>query len=242
MTEIKWTSKQIKLSELKDYEHNPRKISKKDFDKLVKSLKEDGYHGRILANLDNVIIGGHSRVKALLAAGYSKDDLIEVLVPDQMLTEENFKRINIRDNLSYGDFDMDILANVFDYDDLIEWGMSEDLLPTLDVIDSVTEDDDKVDSNVETRVKLGDVWILGDHRLMCGDSTSADNVSKLMAEHKPNLMVTDPPYGVEYDASWRDHIDKGKTVANLKVHNDDRADWQEAYALFPGNVAYVWHD
>jgi DNA modification methylase len=87
----------------------------------------------------------------------------------------------------------------------------------------------------------GDLWQLGAHRLICGDSTSADVVGRLLGDVRPLLMVTDPPYGVEYDPSWRNQAGAAKTKRTGKVLNDDRADWREAWALFPGDVAYVWH-
>jgi len=88
---------------------------------------------------------------------------------------------------------------------------------------------------------LGDLWQLGPHRLICGDSTAADVVGRLLGNVKPQLMVTDPPYGVEYDPSWRNQAGAAKTKRTGKVLNDDRADWREAWLLFPGDVAYVWH-
>lgn len=94
--------------------------------------------------------------------------------------------------------------------------------------------------------QIGDVWLLGEHRLMCGDSTSADDVDKLCGVLQPILMVTDPPYGVDYDANWRNEALRadgtpigGRAVG--VVHNDDNASWKEAYELFTGSVAYVWH-
>jgi DNA modification methylase len=87
----------------------------------------------------------------------------------------------------------------------------------------------------------GDLWQLGAHRLICGDSTSADVVGRLLYNVRPLLMVTDPPYGVEYDPSWRNAAGAARTRRTGKVLNDDRADWREAWALFPGDVAYVWH-
>jgi DNA modification methylase len=87
----------------------------------------------------------------------------------------------------------------------------------------------------------GDLWILGKHRLLCGDGTSATDVERLLAGATPHLMVTDPPYGVEYDPSWRNQAGVSSTSRTGKVANDDRADWREAWALFPGEVAYVWH-
>jgi DNA modification methylase len=88
----------------------------------------------------------------------------------------------------------------------------------------------------------GDLWLLGKHRLLCGSSTVADDVARILDGSKPNLMATDPPYGVDYDPSWRQEAGFGSAgMATGKVLNDDRADWREAWALFPGNVAYVWH-
>lgn len=88
----------------------------------------------------------------------------------------------------------------------------------------------------------GDVWVMGRHRIVCGSSTEADTVAKVLGDVRPHLMVTDPPYGVEYDPGWRARAGVNKNTRKMgKVLNDDRADWREAWALFPGDVAYVWH-
>jgi DNA modification methylase len=94
----------------------------------------------------------------------------------------------------------------------------------------------------------GDVWVLGKHRIVCGDSTDADTVAKALNGATPHLMVTDPPYGVEYDPNWRNEASRSGALTHTigatavgKVENDGRADWREAWALFPGDVAYVWH-
>lgn len=93
--------------------------------------------------------------------------------------------------------------------------------------------------------KLGDLWTLGSHRLLCGDSTDPANVNKLLNNEVPFIMTTDPPYGVSYNATWRDSRDgqfgDGAPVMRGKVENDDRKDWSAAYKLFPGDVCYVWH-
>jgi DNA modification methylase len=90
--------------------------------------------------------------------------------------------------------------------------------------------------------RLGDIWLLADHRVGCGDSTSAADVTPVLAGSEPHLMIADPPYGVSYEPSWRArrNLSTGK-LAQGKVLNDDRADWREAYALFSGDVAYIWH-
>lgn len=89
----------------------------------------------------------------------------------------------------------------------------------------------------------GDLWLLGEHRIVCGDSTDKATVATLLGDEKPHLMVTDPPYGVEYDAKWRGAgglLGKSTRAVGL-VENDDRSDWSDAWVLFPGDVAYVWH-
>ncbi|MDP2737438.1 MAG: site-specific DNA-methyltransferase [Pseudorhodobacter sp.] len=106
---------------------------------------------------------------------------------------------------------------------------------------AVEGEDDIPEPPVTPVSVAGDLWLLGSHRLICGDSTSADVVGRLLGDVKPLLMVTDPPYGVEYDPSWRNQAGAAKTKRTGKVLNDDRADWREAWSLFPGDVAYVWH-
>lgn len=105
-------------------------------------------------------------------------------------------------------------------------------------------DPEEVPPVPETPVsRPGDIWLLGDHRLICGSSTDAETVGALLGDDRPNLMVTDPPYGVNYDPAWREReLDTWKAPrATGKVQNDDRADWTDAWALFPGAAAYVWH-
>ncbi len=145
---ISWESTHIKIKDLKDYPINPRRISKKDFERLVNDLKQDGYHRRILVNNDNTIIGGHARKKALIAAGFQQDDEIEVLKAQRPLDENEFKRLNIRDNLPFGEFDIDILANYFEPSELIEWGMPPEWLPG-----SISEDIEST-TNEEVEEKL----------------------------------------------------------------------------------------
>lgn len=129
---ISWASKTIKIKDLKEYSNNPRKITKKEFEKLVRSIKEDGYHQRIMIDSDNTILGGHQRKKALLAAGMTATDTIDVLVPNRKLTEEEIDRINIRDNLGYGSFDFDILSSRLDLDILSKIGMDENMIVGFD--------------------------------------------------------------------------------------------------------------
>lgn len=103
-------------------------------------------------------------------------------------------------------------------------------------------DEDAVPATQERVVaKAGDVWCLGEHRIICGDSTDEAMVAALLSSARPNLMVTDPPYGVNYDPEWRHRAGVNNSSRTGRVENDGRADWAEAWRLFPGNIAYVWH-
>jgi DNA modification methylase len=126
---IEWIETEMPLKALKEYGRNPRRMTKAQFESLVKSIKQDGYHQRLIVNQDGTIIGGHQRKKALKEAGYQSVDKIPVLMPSRQLNEEEFKRLNVRDNLPYGEFDFDMLTADFDIDELKEWGMPENLLP-----------------------------------------------------------------------------------------------------------------
>jgi DNA modification methylase len=107
--------------------------------------------------------------------------------------------------------------------------------------DGLTDPDDIPEPPEDPYVKAGELWALGEHRLLCGDATSPEDVGRVLGGERPALTVTDPPYGVEYDASWRRKLVPGATYREGKVANDDRADWTEAMVLMPGDVAYVWH-
>jgi DNA modification methylase len=138
------------------------------------------------------------------------------------------------------------LGELVDMAELI--GFSDDeLLAILGGRQGLTDPDEAPPLPEEPVTRRGDLWICGNHRILCGDATSAEDVARLLGPVKPNLMVTDPPYGVEYDADWRNRADRangkpyGASAAIGLVTNDERLDWREAYALFPGQIAYVWH-
>jgi hypothetical protein len=100
---------------------------------------------------------------------------------------------------------------------------------------------DAIPEPTDPVVRLGDVWLLGEHRLLCGDATSKTDGERLLNGARPHLMVTDPPYGLNYDPNWRIQARGGSVRSSGKVMNDHRADWREAWALFDGEVAYVFH-
>jgi len=239
---INWHIEKRKISELKDYSKNPRKLTAEQASHLKSSLEKFGVIDKPFINQDNVLIGGHQRVKILKKLGHKE---IEVYVPDRSLDGKEVEELNIRHNKNTGEWDWDILANEFEMDDLISWGFdAEDLIGDIAQLDEEEESDSEcLEPTKNPKTKLGDIYQLGNHRLMCGDSTDADNVSKLLEGNKPILMVTDPPYGVNYDASWREGvvgIGSKCIAAKGKIKNDHKSDWSKSFFLFPGNVAYVW--
>lgn len=122
MQQIQWLESSWRLDQLRPYERNPRHISKTQYKKLKASLEQDGYHTRIKATKDGRVIGGHQRLKALRELGH---ETIIVLIPDRDLSDSEFQRIMIRDNVNNGEWDMDLLSTDFDLEDLRELGVSE---------------------------------------------------------------------------------------------------------------------
>lgn len=185
-----------KISDLIRAEYNPRKITKVQIQELKEGIEEFGLVSPIVVNelkeRYNVIIGGHQRLKILEDLGYTEVDCSIVSLP---LDKE--RKLNIKLNKNGGSFDDDLLKEYFDYEELTEWGFTPDEL--FDKEETTADgliDDDEIPEAKESRVVLGDIWKLGKHRIMCGDSTSSDDVAKLMNGEKADMVFTDPPYGV----------------------------------------------
>lgn len=198
---IEWRTERRNLKDLKDSDKNPRRITKEAFKKLVDSLEQDGYHGRVMVDTNNVIIGGHQRKRALLKAGIKE---IEVLVPSRDLTSEEFDRLNIRDNLPYGDFDFDLLANFFDIDLLVEWGMPEGWLKFEDEDDGDDEDNGVGSGSPNEAQGSADVWVLGKHRLMCGANSLSSDINRLVNSTTKITIVTDQKHVKSIISAWED--------------------------------------
>jgi len=239
------------LDTLVPYARNSRTHSDEQVMQIAASIKEFGWTNPVLVDGDNGIIAGHGRILAAIKLCIKKVPVIELA----HLTETQRKAYILADNklaLNAG-WDLDMLSiELMDLDndgfDLNLLGFGEMELTDLlnDPTAGLTDPDAVPEVPDDPVSKPGDVWLLEKHRLCCGDSTVETNVSALLGDVKPHLMVTDPPYGVEYDASWRNKVKRtnGKpynSMATGKVENDDRTSWLEAWSLFPGEVAYVWH-
>lgn len=239
---ITWTEETRKLSRLKPFEDNPRKITDADLEKLVEKIKTSGYHQRIRITHDNRIIGGHQRLKALKKCGYKE---VAVLVPDAELTNEEYRREVIQDNLQDGSWDVEALAQ-WDLGQLADWGLDVDGLGiSVDPpeVDGLTDEDSVPEAPEEPVSKEGDIWLLGNHRVMCGDSTDAGTVALLMDGQKADQLLTDPPYNVAYEGKTKDAL----TIKNDEMSNDDfRAFLVSCFSaafenMKAGASFYIWH-
>ena len=206
----------IEINKLKPATYNPRQISTKQYKDLKSSVEKFGLVDPIITNKDFTIIGGHQRYKICKELKHKE---IDCVVLD--LSKEEERELNIRLNKNTGDFDMDILANEFDIDELVDWGFKHiDLDINIDKITEGSTEDDHIPEVKESRVKLGDVWKLGKHRLMCGDSTKESDVNKLMNGEKADMVFTDPPYGIDFTGQLLSNTTKdGKKIHNHKGAN-----------------------
>ena len=231
------------IDSLTPYTGNARTHSEAQIEQPAASITEFGFTNPILVDGANGIIAGHGRILAARSLGMDSVPCVELAG----LTDVQKRAYILADNklaLNAG-WDAELLS--LELKELDAKGFDVGLIGFSDEEMAALTDPDAVPETPANPISvLGDVWILGKHRIICGDSCSADDVGKVLGDVKPMLMVTDPPYGVEYDANWRNEADRanGKPYgarAVGRVKNDDRADWTEAWALFPGDVAYVWH-
>lgn len=237
----------MSVAALVPYARNARTHSDAQVAQLAASIREFGFTNPILVDGERGIIAGHGRLLAARKLGLAEVPVIELshLTPAQRRAyvladnklalnagwDDDLLRLELADLRSEG-FDLGLTG----------FGLDEigDLLA--DNTTGLTDPDQVPEVPAEPVSRAGDVWLLGRHRLACGDSTDAATVERLLAGVRPHLMVTDPPYGVEYDPAWRNAALAGSNTARTgKVLNDHRADWREAWSLFPGDVAYVWH-
>jgi len=237
------------LERLKPYARNAKTHGEDQVAKIAASMAQFGWTVPVLVGSDGEVIAGHGRILAATHLGLTD---APVIVLDH-LTEAQRRAYRIADNklTELGAWDEALLAGELqellaeDFD-LSVVGFSDAELDALLAgggdADGGNEGEDEVpETPVDPISRPGDLWLLGPHRLLCGDSTVATDVERVLNGVTPLLMVSDPPYGVEYDPSWRNKAGAASTRRTGKVLNDDRADWREAWALFPGDVAYVWH-
>jgi DNA modification methylase len=229
--------KRVNISVIKPNEENPRFITDQKFKKLVKSIKEfpQMLEVRPLVVDENfMVLGGNMRLKALKSAGVFEIPIQQV----KGWTDDQKKEFIIKDNIGYGEWDWDIVANDWDIQKLKDWGMDLPDFPDTEL--DAEEDDYEETDDLQVDVVLGDLIEIGEHRLLCGDSTDADQVAKLMDGEKADMVFTDPPYGMNA-VSKSGVLSKNYIGDILGDDNTDTAkdSFNLIYSLFP-NALQIW--
>jgi len=210
------TTKQYHIDKLIFAEYNPRQLTKDQYQGLKDSITRFGLVDPVIINKhkerDNIIVGGHQRVKIAKDLGYKEVPCVEV-----NLTPEKERELNIRLNKNTGEWDWDSLANYFDVTDLLEWGFTDDELQFEPELVEGRIDDDEIPEVEEAITKSGDLWLLGEHRVLCGDSTKKEDVEQLMEGHRADMVFTDPPYGVMYRSSKSNTISGDLSQATIPL-------------------------
>ena len=229
---------------LKPWPDNPRINEGEPVEKVAESIKRFGFAAPIVARRENnEIIAGHTRWKAAM-----KLKLPQVPVRFLDLPEREAHLLALADNrlgelAEWDTPDLHALLASYDLGDQMIAGWGERDMRELEraaLGDAELDDDEAPELPVTPVTKPGDLWLLGKHRLVCGDATDSKAVGLAKAMLQPFLMVTDPPYGVNYDPEWRKRVGLNDSDRMGKVNNDDRASWLEAWKLHEGAVAYVW--
>jgi DNA modification methylase len=232
----------VPIWKVKNNPNNPRLVKDDKFKKLVNSIKEfpDMLDKRpIIVNEDMIVLGGNMRLKACNEAGLKE---IPIIVTNW--TEEQQRQFIIKDNLGYGEWDWDMIANEWDENELNEWGLD---IPNFEgdmvELDAVEDDFDAPEGGLETDIVLGDLFEIGEHRLLCGDSTDSDSVAKLMDEQKADMVFTDPPYNINYGNIKHPKF-KQRDIENDNMSSADFKNFCNSFVsnikLFCDGVVYCW--
>ena len=230
------------------YARNPRK-NDSAVDRMAGSIQEFGFKIPVLARSSGEVVDGHLRLKAAHKLGLAE---VPVILCDEW-TEAQVKafRLMVNKSVTWAEWDEQLLGleladlKTLDFDlSLTGFDIREldRYLAGIDGTTGLTDEDDAPALPESPASQMGDLWLLGTHRVLCGDATVASDVQRLLNSVTPTLMSTDPPYGVGYEPEWRSEAGVNRNRSKLgKVQNDSRADWREAWSLFPGDVIYVWH-
>lgn len=216
---ITWHTEKRKLSDLIEWGRNPRQLSKHDAEHIQRSLEKFGVADPLVVNTDNLIIGGHQRKRILqMIAEADPNYEVDVRIPDRTLTDEEVAELNIRLNKNSGSWDWDVLANEFEAMELLDWGFTEEELTGLDFgyQEEVEDAEPQIDKAEELRekwgVKTGQLWKLGEHRLICGDCTDKAIVDRVIGEYITSITFTSPPYNAGVSAKLRGNTNIGDNL------------------------------
>ena len=231
----------VKINSIKTNPKNPRLIKDDKFKKLVKSIQEFPQMLElrpIIVDENNIILGGNMRYKACIEAGLKEIFILKA----EDLTEQQKDEFIVKDNVGFGEWDWDILANEWDTDKLQDWGLDLPLDVSVQELEA-EEDDYEIPNEINTDIVLGDLFEIGEHRLLCGDSTQVDTWQKVMDEKLCDMVMTDPPYNIDYEGKTKDAL----TIQNDNMTNDSfyqfLYDFYTALGSYTkkGGAWYVFH-
>src|SRR5450755_3718197 len=256
-TEISTAIRVWPIDKLVFYARNPRK-NDAAVDRMCGSIREFGFKIPCLVRGDGEVIDGHLRLKAARKLGIS--DIPVILCDEWTPSQVKAFRLMVNRSAMWADWDEELLAIELQDLQTSDFDLSLTGFDTQEIDDLLLDDPPEEDAAPPLPVypvtRSGDLWLCGSHRVLCGDSTDPEVVSRLLGERKPFLMVTDPPYGIELDSEWRDRAGmngrgpaepsylkhRSKGHRETSISGDTRADWSDAFALVPSlEVAYVWH-
>jgi DNA modification methylase len=240
----------VERTTLETFQRDLKDLREDEYRQLRDSILRYGFLAPIFV-WRGKILDGHQRLRVIEQEGWTIEGgipIVEIQADSEadaaerlLVISSQYGRINEQGLYEFGQhYGLDLAA--FDLAHLpeVDWDRFREGYfgtPEPDNGDSAPEAPDPADAVT----KPGDLWRLGDHRLVCGDATDPLVVEKLFCGEVPEMMVTDPPYGVDYDPTWRTGLLNAKPSNKMgKVTGDDRADWRDAWALFPGDVVYVW--
>jgi DNA modification methylase len=245
------------IDKLVFYARNPRK-NDAAVDRMCGSIREFGFKIPCLVRGDGEVIDGHLRLRAARKLGIT--DIPVILCDEWTPAQVKAFRLMVNRSATWADWDDDLLKlELMDLQtlgcDLVLTGFDTKEIDDL-ILNDIPDEDAVPPVPITPISRVGDLWLCGSHRVLCGDATDPESVSRLLGDRKPLLMVVDPPYGIELDSEWRDraHLNKRgpaepsylkhrtKGHQQTSISGDTRADWSEAFALVPSlEVAYVWH-
>ena len=227
----------VSIKDIKPNPNNPRLVKDDKFKKLVQSIKDFPQMldiRPIVVNKDMIVLGGNMRLKACKEAGLTEIPIIKA----EDLTEEQQREFIIKDNVGYGEWDWELIANEWDTQKLNEWGLDIPDFKAEEI--EAAEDDYEIPEELKTDIVLGDLIEIGEHRLLCGDSTDSDQVAKLMNGQKADMLFTDPPYNVSFNG----RSGKFDVIENDDLDSEDFDKFIEEFAQTVHTleipIKYIW--
>ena len=236
----------VQINRITPNPSNPRVIKDEKFKKLVQSIKDFPQMLEIrpiVVNDDMVVLGGNMRLRACQDAGLKEIPIIKA----STLTPEQQKEFIIKDNVGFGEWDWAMLANDFDIEQLEDWGLD---VPGITTVEEATEDDYEIPDEIQTDIVPGDLFEIGEHRLLCGDSTDSDAVARLMDGERADLFLIDPPYNIGFKSQRRnesynehdDNLDNSDYVDLLTAVYNNASMFSDRSIITPGKQNLIsWY-